>query len=290
MTKDNGFFDLAKNYSRYDNSDVVILRVPFERSTSYITGTYNAPDAILRASAQIELYDIETDSEPYKMGIHTAPALVFDDDCKPNIALDLIEKEVSKLLDDGKFPMILGGEHTITLGVYRAFQKHFKNITCVSLDAHSDLREEYLGDKFSHACVMRRISEIRNPILFGIRSMDKSEQEYAKEVGIKILYAHPIMEEPAPLESALEGIEGRIYLSIDMDVFDPAYAPAVGTPEPGGLDWYKILDIIKGLNKKCRIAGVDLVELSPIEGQIGSEFLAAKLIYKILAYKFISVK
>jgi len=288
MSVSDNFFDLEEQYSDYEKSRIAILRVPYERSTSYERGTANAPDAIMKASQQVELYDIETGSEPYKMGIHTAKLLNFNDNQEPEVSLDSIENEVSRLIDDGKFPVIIGGEHTITLGSYRAFHRKYDELTCVSLDAHSDLRDSYQGSKYSHACVMRRISELSKPILIGIRSMDKREMDFKMDNGITILYADEIINNPGIIESLKDQMGARVYLSIDMDVFDPSYVPGVGTPEPGGLDWFQILDIIKALNTWAEIVGFDIVELLPSTNQVRSDFLAAKLLYKILSYHFSS--
>ena len=190
------------------------------------------------------------------------------------------------MIDDNKFPVIVGGEHTVTLGAFRAFHNKYPDITCLSLDAHADLRDSYSGSAFSHACVMRRISEINKPVLFGIRSIDISESEYADKKKIPIFFTDEIVSGNLHVNSLLRALGERVYLSIDMDVFDPASVPAVGNPEPGGLDWYKILNIIKEVNRNSKILGVDLVEIAPIKNQVHSEFTAAKLIYKILAYIF----
>jgi agmatinase len=286
MTDKKSFFNLDHSFSEYETSTIAILRAPYEKTTSYIRGTFKGPDAIMDASLQVELYDIETDSEPYKLGIYTSEALEFDEMAHPENSLKIIENEVARLLNDEKFPVIIGGEHTISLATFRAFHKKFNGVTCVSLDAHSDLRDTYRGSEYSHACVMRRISELKKPILLGIRSMDITEMEFAMDNGLTVQFAHQIVQKPEIIKNLNDNIGEKVYLSIDMDVFDPSYVPGVGTPEPGGLDWFQILDIIKYVNSCSKIVGVDIVELLPIKDHIRSEFLAAKLIYKILAYIF----
>ena len=303
--------------SSYNDSRIVILPVPYEATTTYGKGTKDGPDAILKASENVELYDEEIDVEIYKMGIYTVPALRFapgDDRSKRrpkkrpaggNIkfqrssqesALKQIERKVEALLHDGKFPVILGGEHSITPPAVSAFKKKYRDLTVVQMDAHADLRESYLGSKSNHACAMARVAEICPIVQIGVRSMSVEESKRIHFPGMRtkkeksrhgrknwILFAADMQDERW-IDRVLEKIDGKIYLTIDLDYFDPSIMPSVGTPEPGGGEWYPTLGFLKKLAKKARVVGFDVVELCPQKGNPASDFLAAKLIFKILGY------
>jgi agmatinase len=284
---DQIFFDVGEKYSNYSDSKIVILRAPYERSASYISGTSFAPSSILEASTQVELYDAETGKEPYKHGIHTAPVIDFDNMSEdPTSCLKKIEDAVKKVISDGKFPVLIGGEHTVTLGAYRAFEKDYEKMSLISLDAHGDMRESFHDDIYSHACVMRLISKIGDLSVLGVRSLAKEEKDYFDKMEIPLILACELKKDKTLLDKVLDRSKELIYLSIDMDVLDPSLVPGVGTPEPGGFDWNEILYIIRKIVKSKRIVGIDVVELSPIKGQIASDYIAAKLIYRILAYIF----
>lgn len=284
---EKNFFDVEPRYSGYKRSRIVILRVPYERSSSYRIGTSEGPSAILEASHQVELFDVETGKEPYLNGIHTAPAISFDGKTEdPQKCIKEIEDAIGAVIKDGKFPVVIGGEHTLTLGAFRAYGRGLDKTSLISLDAHGDLRDSFCNDPFSHACVMRRISEFGDVAIIGSRSLAREEKEYAEERNIPIILARDIEDKMSRLDEILEKSKEMVYLSIDMDVFDPSVVPAVGNPEPGGLDWSEILVIIDRIVKTRKLVGFDIVELSPVEGQVASEYLAAKLIYRILAYIF----
>lgn len=290
------------NYiNSYDRSKVVLLPVPYEKTTTYQKGTKNGPEAILNASEHMELYDEELDLEIFKIGVYTVPPLNLKTQ-KPESALRIIEKNIEDLLNDDKFPVLLGGEHTISFAAVSAFRKRYKNLTTIQLDAHADLRDRYLGSKFNHACTMARVVEKCPVVQIGIRSLSveeslriKGENKTFKKSPFMypsrhrkkncILFASD-MKDHEWISKILTKINGPIYLTIDLDYFDPSIMPSVGTPEPGGGLWYVTIQFLKLLSKKANIVGFDLVELCPQKGNPSSDFLAAKLIYKLLGYIF----
>lgn len=267
------FLDIDKRYTDYKTAKFAIIPVPYEKTTSYGKGTLKGPSAILKASEHIENYDIELDREPFRVGINVT---------KPITLPDKISGAVSKVLDDKKIPVLLGGEHSITPAAVSACRKKYKNLSVLQLDAHADLRSSYHGSKYSHACVMRRVLEICPAVQVGIRSMDISEAEFAKSSGQldKIHFA----EKLELVENIGVQLSKDVYITLDIDVLDPGIMPATGTPEPGGLDYYEVLDILRGVAAQKNIVGFDLVELSPIRGLNHPDFTAAKLIYKLMGY------
>jgi agmatinase len=296
------WFGGEDNFNRsYEKSQVVVLPLPYERTTTYQKGTKKGPRAILEASENMELYDEELDREIFQIGIYTLPPLNITAK-KPEPAIKQIEKKVAHIIKEGKLPVILGGEHTITVGAVSAFKKKYKKLTVVQLDAHADLRNQYLGSRFNHACTMARVLEQYPVVQIGIRSMSaeegrmirgqsgtvKKSPHMYRHHGRKenwILFASD-MTEPGWIGKILSKIDGPVYLTIDLDYFDPSIMPAVGTPEPGGLRWYPTLRFLKRLSKKTRILGFDLVELCPRGNNLAPDFLAAKLAYKLLGYIF----
>ena len=278
------FGGLPPEYSSCKNSDIVILPVPFDKTSSWIKGSAKGPQAIINASGNMELYDIETASEVYKKGIHTSKAVISDNS---RDMMDKVRKKVGKLLDDGKFAVVLGGEHTVSSGSVKAHAECFDNMSILHLDAHSDMRDSYEGDKYSHACVMARAKEITgNIVSVGIRSMDSSELKNIDRN--KIFYAPDICKSKGWIKKAAGKLSGNVYITIDLDVFDPSIMPSTGTPEPGGLGWYEVIDLLEYVSKNKNIVGFDVVELCPNKNNAAPDFLAAKLIYKLLSFKFAS--
>ena len=291
----------------YKKAKVVILPVPYEGTVSYGTGTSKGPNAIISASRQVELFDIELQKETYKKTpIFTLPFL------QPSVnsvleMLQRVEKVVGDILKDNKFPLIIGGEHSISWGAINAFTplevngltknhktnrpltgfkkkyKNFKNFSVLQLDAHTDLRDEFESSKYSYAAVIRRVKDLGlNVTAVGIRSMSKEEADYIKQKKLKNIFLAPAL----PIDKIIDSLAKNVYLTFDLDVFDPSIMPSVGTPEPGGLGWYEVLSLIKKVAQKRKIVGADIVELSPIPGITSPDFLAAKLIYKIIGYIF----
>lgn len=286
------FIGLEEEYSSFKKSKVSILQVPYDKTTTYIHGTSNGPSAIIDASRYLELFDDEINMETYKVGIHTMEPL--------DVALlsseDMVEKvraSASELLKSNKFPVMLGGEHSISVGAVKAFKEVYPNLSVLHLDAHCDLRDEYFGSKLNHGCVARRISEICPIVQVGTRSMSKEEKDFLTTQAngkVKNTSVYDILENPMWKDMATKSLSENVYVSIDLDVFDPSLVPSVGTPEPGGIGWYETLDLLRDVSKDKKIVGFDVVELCPLPGQVSSDFLAAKLIYRLLGYTFSSKK
>jgi agmatinase len=275
------FLGLPESDTDLERARVVILPVPYERTTSYVGGTARGPEAIIEASRYVELYDEELDEETYKIGVHTARPLDLTR-LSATEALSRIEEAFSAHLAKGKWVCMLGGEHTITTGGVRAALKKHPGLTVVQLDAHADLRDEYEGSPWSHACVMRRVHDLCPAVGIGIRALDRSEREFARRHSKRLMFAHEMG--PDWPERALEGIAGEVYLTFDIDFMDPALVPATGTPEPGGADYPSTLRFLRGLARQARIVGMDLVELAPLRGLHAPNFVTARLLYKTLGY------
>ena len=251
-------------YCDYENARVAVLPVPYERTTSYLQGTADGPKAIVEASYNVELYDIELEDEPYLQGIHTLPSLVFPEGEPIDESLKKIETAVGIILEHRKLPAILGGEHTISYPVFLAFQKRFPNLSILHLDAHTDLRNEYLDDPFSHACVMRRIREHnKNIVSVGIRSMCRDEAEYIKKEQPIIYFDHDIQKHGIPMDRILSELSEDVFITFDLDAVTPQEMPSVGTPEPGGLNWFQIKELFEQVFSKKNVVGFDVVELKP---------------------------
>ncbi len=278
------FAGLSEDYSNYEKSYFTVVPVPYDSTTSYNPGARKGPLAIIDSSIQLEWFDDELEIESYKLGIHTFNFL--DTKIHPEKTVDVLSHVISKLLDDKKFPIVLGGDHSISLAPIKSLKKKLKDFTVIHFDAHSDLRKEYQGSKHSHACTARRILELDIPIVqIGIRSLTKEDFLFIKENPGKIttFFARDVykLKDYSKIEKKIK--TDNIYITFDVDVFDPSIIPSTGTPEPGGLGWYQVLEIIKMLANRKSILGFDVVELAPnIPGH--SEFVIAKLIYKLIGY------
>lgn len=282
------FGGLPDEHSQYATSRAVIFPVPLERTTSYEHGTRNGPAAILAASRNMELYDEELELEPYKeIGIHTLPAIDTADGTLDEVITEIFTAQMG-LLEDGKFTVALGGEHSLTPPLVSATAKKFKGLSVLQIDAHADLRDEYHGNPASHACAMRRVVEVCPAVQVGIRSLSVEEAQAIPHLRTSIYWAKDIAR--APMKSWIAKVLGdlspNVYLTIDLDGFDPAFVPATGTPEPGGLDWIQVTSLIRAVADHKKIVGMDVVELLPQPGDHASDFLAAKLVYKCLGYIF----
>lgn len=278
------FLGIDEEFSSLDASKVVIIPVPFEATTSYIGGTKNGPQAIIDASQYVELYDEEIDTETYKVGIHTAPPISISNDI--NKDFNSITKTFAAYLELKKFPIGLGGEHSISFPVFKAFNQKFKNLSVLQLDAHSDLRESYEGSIFSHASVMKRIYGINtNIVQVGIRSQCIEEAEFIKEHDVQTTYAHLIKSEGFH-RSIIDSLTENVFITFDVDFFDPSIMPSTGTPEPGGFLWDETMIFLKKVFAKRNVVGFDVVELSPINGLVHPDFTVAKMIYKLIGHKF----
>ncbi|OIO48953.1 MAG: agmatinase [Parcubacteria group bacterium CG1_02_42_13] len=268
------------NNQSYKKAKVVVLPISLEKTVSYMPGTKFGPRAIINASRYIELFDIEMGRDLSQIGIFTLPELLF---AKKSLeeSIKEIKQAALNLLKDKKFILSLGGEHTISYGLISAFKEKYKDFSVLQIDAHSDLRDEYEGTKFSHACVMRRVRDLGISVTgVGIRSQDETEIGYMKKKKIKTIFYAPMI----PLKKIISSLSKNVYITFDVDGLDPSIMPSTGTPEPGGLGWYEVLSLIKQVAKERKIVGADIVELSPLKGIIFPDFLAAKLAYKIIGY------
>lgn len=277
----------------YDASRVVILPIPYEATTTYRLGCENGPDAILDASHQVEYYDEELDRETginVKIYTHSSIADTRDgSSVSAQQMLQVTQETVNKLIQDDKFVIALGGEHSITTGVVEAYRQAYPNdlFTVIQIDAHGDLRHEYEGSIHNHACVMRRIVDMGLPtVQIGIRSICKEEADLIKEKNLTVFRAREIAADPNWMERATKAIPTqKVFLTIDLDGIDPTLIPGVGTPEPGGLNWYALTVFLRRVFQSHDVIGCDVMELAPISDSVVSQFTAAKLVYKLIGYQ-----
>lgn len=269
--------------SRWDEARVVVLPVPLELSTTYMKGTASGPAALLEASHQVELFDDELKSETYLEGIVTLPPMAFRSR-DPQEALEAVEGRVSDVLREGKRLVVLGGEHTVTVGVVRAYRRAHPGLTVLHLDAHADLRDEYEGSGYNHACVMARVGEVCPFVSVGVRSLGGDEFERIRKDGLRVYDVHRMRGDGGWIESSLRELGNEVYITLDLDVLDPSVVGAVGTPEPGGMAWNALLFYLREVFSKKRVLGFDVVELSPRPGTEYGVFAAAKLVYRMIGY------
>jgi agmatinase len=269
----------------FDSARVVILPIPLDRTTSYVPGTRNGPHEILVASSHMELWDEETQTDVHSIGIYTLPEMDF-----PFAAMDDVVREIRRvageLVTRGKFLVVLGGEHSITPAVVGAVAAHYPGLSVLQLDAHADLRETYMGTPHNHACAMRRTLEFARTTQVGIRSLSPEEAAAAPSLPTEIFYDFNMRENPDWIDAVVDSLSEHVYVTIDVDGFDPAIMPATGTPEPGGLSWYEALKLLRRVAERRTLVGCDIVELAPMGGNVAPNFLCARLVYKILSYRF----
>jgi len=276
------FGDLPDKYSSLDKAAIVILPIPYDETSTWIKGADKGPQAILEASANMEIYDIATDSRIYRCGIYTAPALEVRE--TPEAMVQAVHKCTSEFLQQKKFVVTLGGDHSVSIGSIQAHFDYYPNLTVLQFDAHADMRDEYLDSKFNHACVMARVKEMGALVQVGIRSMSYAEKAMIDTD--RIFYAAQIVDNSAWIDQLLEQLSDNVYITIDLDVFDPSIMPSTGTPEPGGLGWYSVLQTLERVVQTKNLVGFDVVELCPNAANKAPDFLAAKLIYQLLSLKF----
>lgn len=286
------FMGLDERASDFDGARAVILPVPYEATTSYGAGTGAGPAAILEASRYIELYDQELDAIPGDAGIATLPALALTG-AGPQEAVAELRAAYDALLDagPGKFVITLGGEHSITSAPILAWADRLaaqdRTLSVLQIDAHTDLRPEYEGSPYSHASVMARVAERCSITAVGIRALTKEEADYArKRDNVHIFYADHIHEGTAWIDDVMKTLGNDVYITFDVDGFDPALVPATGTPEPGGLQWYPVMRLLRRVFAERHVHAADIVELAPIPGYHAADFLVAKLVYKMIGYRF----
>lgn len=279
-----GFGDLPQEYCNYDTAGVVIVPVGYDGTSTWIRGAHAGPAAIIEASAHLELYDIETDSEVYRQGIFTDVPIGGEQ--PPEDMIDQVSSRVQGHIEAGKLVVIVGGEHSVSLGGIRPHVERNNDLTVLQLDAHADLRDDYNGSRYNHACVMARAQEMAPAVQVGIRSMDSAETERMDRG--RVFFARDIVDKNNNhwINDVLAKLSEKVYVTIDLDVFDPSVMPATGTPEPGGLLWYDVLELLRTVFCRKDVVAFDVVELCPNENHKSADFLAAKLIYKLLSYKF----
>ncbi len=278
-----GFGGIDEEYTLREKARFVVLPVPYDLTSTYVGGARRGPAAIIEASCNMELYDEELDTETYRSGIHTLPPLEIDAR-GPESMVACVQEAVSGIARRETIPVVLGGEHSISLGCVQALHGLYPDLAVVQLDAHADLRDTYQETPFSHACVGRRIREICPLVQAGIRSMSAEEAAYLKTGQVCCVTARQIREDRKAWNDLLAGIGGNVYLTVDLDVFDPSLMPATGTPEPGGLFWEDVLRLVRDVTRRATVRGFDVVELAPLPGMVAPDFMAARLVYRIMGY------
>ena len=283
MIRKKGYGDVPEGFDDYDRSKIVIVPVPYDETSTWMKGADKGPDAIIEASWNMYLYDIETDSEVYKKGISTDSPVVEKD--SPESMIDAVKGRVARHLAADKFVVTVGGEHSVSIGAVQAHVDAYPGLSVLQFDAHADLQNEFNGSRFNHACVMARVRESCPVVQVGIRSMDSVERA-AAEPG-RIFYAEEIHGRSDWMKRAVSLLSDRVYVTIDVDCFDTSIMPATGTPEPGGMLWYDAIALLGTVARKKQIVGFDVVELCPNQFSKHCDFLAAKLIYRLLSYVFL---
>lgn len=283
MTNKKTFGGIPEEFGQLAKAKVVLIPVTFDGTSTYQKGADKGPEAFLDAAENLELYDIETDSEVYKEGIYLADTIT--EDRSAEAVFEAVYAKTKEYIAKNKFVTLFGGEHSISIGAIKAHYEHYDNLTILQIDAHADLRKQYMGTPYNHACALYDASQnADNLIQVGIRSMDKSEKTVMDYD--KVFFAHEMLLNEDWMDDAIDLMTDNVYITFDLDALDPSIFPGTGTPEPGGMMWYETLEFIQKVMKQRNVVGFDLVELCPIEGTKVSEFLAAKLYYKMLSYKF----
>jgi len=279
------FCGLPQDEQSYASSRAVVLPVPFERTTSYMPGTKNGPREIIAASSQVELFDEELGLEIADVGIHTLPGMEspFADTAE---AFAEMRRTASWLAREGKFFVALGGEHALTAPLVAGVAEHHAGLSVLQIDAHADLRESYMGDPHSHASAMRRTLEHAPCVQVGIRNLSAPEAAAIPSLRTTVFYDWNMRQDPDWMARVVDALGEKVYITIDVDGLDPAVMPATGTPEPGGLSWRELIGLMKLVMSARTVVAADVVELSPIPGFVAPNFLAARLVYKLIGYRF----
>ncbi|MDO6820679.1 agmatinase [Zobellia sp. 1_MG-2023] len=282
MSTTKNYAGIPDKFAQLETAKVVLIPVPYDGTSTWGKGADKGPQAFLEASENMELYDIETNTEVYEQGIHLAEAI--KENSSPEAVVNAVHKRTKKYIKRNKFVTLFGGEHSISIGTIRAFNECFDNLTVLQIDAHADLRESYEGTKYNHACAVHEASQTTNLIQVGIRSMDAIEKTFMDEE--KTFFAHDMAQDEYWMDKVIEAMTDNVLITFDLDAFDPSIMPSTGTPEPGGLFWYETLEFLKQVFEEKNVVGFDIVELCPNPAEKSSDFLAAKLYYKMLSYKF----
>ncbi len=282
MSTSKNYAGIPNEFAQLETAKVVLIPVPYDGTSTWGKGADKGPQAFLDASENMELYDIETGTEVYEQGIHLADAIT--ENTSPEAVVNAVHKTVKEHIKRNKFVTLFGGEHSISIGTIRAFNECFDNLTVLQIDAHADLRESYDGTKYNHACAVHEASQTTNLVQVGIRSMDAIEKTFMDEE--KTFFAQDTVNDEFWMDKAVEAMTDNVLITFDLDAFDPSIMPSTGTPEPGGLFWYETLEFLKQVFEEKNVVGFDIVELCPNPNDKSSDFLAAKLYYKMLSYKF----
>jgi agmatinase len=266
----------------YAESRIIIVPVPYDETSTWMKGADKGPDAILDASVNLEFYDVETKSEAHLNGIHTLTPVLQKE--TPERLVEDVYYRILTLLSDNKFPVIIGGNHTVSIGAIKASSEYFENLSVLQLDAHTDLRPTYEGSEFNHACAMARAKEFAPLVQVGIRSMSAEELPYLEND--RIFFSHELYYNKSLYKKAIDKLSENVYITIDLDAFDPSIMPSTGTPEPGGPPYFELLHFMRDVIKTRNVVGFDVVELCPSETNKSPDFIAAKIIYQLLSYRF----
>jgi len=279
------FGALEQGEQSFAEARAVVLPVPFERTTSYVPGTKNGPREIIAASSQVELYDEELGREICDIGIHTLPGMESPF-ASTEEALAEMRRTASWLAREGKYFVALGGEHALTAPLVAGVAEHHPGVSVLQIDAHADLRDQYMGDPYSHASAMRRTLDYAPCVQVGIRNLSAPEAAAIPSLNTTVFYDWNMRQDAAWMNRVVDALGEKVYVTIDLDGLDPAIMPAVGTPEPGGLSWRELLGLLRLVMTTRTVVAADVVELCPIPGFVAPNFLAARLVYKLIGYRF----
>lgn len=282
MSATNNYAGIPDEFAQLEKAKVVLIPVPYDGTSTWGKGADKGPEAFLDASENMELYDIETGTEVYQQGIYLAPTIT--ESSSAEAVVNAVHKTTKEYIKRNKFVTLFGGEHSISIGSIRAFNECFDNLTVLQIDAHADLRESYDGTKYNHACAVHEASQTTNLLQVGIRSMDIIEKTFMDEE--KTFFAHDIVNDEYWMDKVIAQMTDNVFITFDLDALDPSIMPSTGTPEPGGLLWYETLDFLKQVFAEKNVVGFDIMELCPNKVDKSSDFVAAKLYYKMLSYKF----
>jgi agmatinase len=266
----------------YSDSRIIIVPVPYDETSTGMKGADKGPDAILETSVNLEFYDVETSSEAHLAGINTIEPVIEKE--SPEKLVKAVYDKTLSLLSDNKFPVIIGGNHTVSIGAVKAFSEYFDSLSVLQLDAHTDLRQEYEGSEFNHACAMARVREFAPIVQVGIRSMSIGELPFVDRD--RIFFSHELYYDKSLYGKAIDKLTENVYITIDLDVFDPSIMPSTGTPEPGGPAYQELIHFLRDVIRNKNVVGFDVVELCPSPVNRTPDFVAAKIIYQLLSYRF----
>ena len=282
MSSSRSFAGIEPEYASYDSAKILLQSIPYDGTSTWGKGADRGFEVFLEAAENMELYDIETDSEVYRQGIHILDKI--SESSSPEAVYRSVLSKTRKLLQEGKYLTFFGGEHSVSIGIMEAFREAYPDLTVLQLDAHADLRDTYLGSRYNHACAMHQASRDCNLVQVGIRSMDISEKVFLNPD--HCFFGHEIHGESSWMDRSIQLMTDNVYVTIDLDVLDPSIMPSTGTPEPGGMLWEPTIQYLKKVFQSKNVVGFDLVEFAPIRDLAAPGFLVAKLYYKLLSYKF----